>query len=131
LWNSLPDHFRTEIASLNSRVFCSTGMGPNVAVLHVDDSNFASGLLNFNFGLCIDLNKNPRGKCLFGLLFKIHTQTLQHKAAFRKKQQVKKIMKSSLELMLYCFIMCRIKIKFSYSYYSYLRQTCVGSSLAS
>jgi hypothetical protein len=25
------------------------GMGPNVAVLHVDDSNFASGLLNFNF----------------------------------------------------------------------------------
>ncbi|CAB9544564.1 hypothetical protein BROOK1789C_1785 [Bathymodiolus brooksi thiotrophic gill symbiont] len=22
-------------------------MGPNVAVLHVDDSNFASGLLNF------------------------------------------------------------------------------------
>ena len=28
--------------------------------------------------------------------------------------------KSSLELMLYCFIMCRIKIKFSYSYsYSY------------
>ena len=27
--------------------------------------------------------------------------------------------KSSLELMLYCFIMCRIKIKFSYSY-SYL-----------
>jgi hypothetical protein len=44
-------------------------------------------------GLCIDLNKNPRGKCLFGLLFKIHTQMLQHKAAFRKKQQVKKIMK--------------------------------------
>jgi hypothetical protein len=37
-------------------------MGPNVAVLHVDDSNFASGLLNF-------------------------------KAAFKKKQQVKKIMK--------------------------------------
>jgi hypothetical protein len=37
LWNSLPDHFRTEIASLNSRVFCSPGMGPNVAVLHVDD----------------------------------------------------------------------------------------------
>jgi hypothetical protein len=37
------------IASLNSRVFCSSGMGPNVAVLHVDDSNFASGLLNFNF----------------------------------------------------------------------------------
>jgi hypothetical protein len=26
-----------EIASLNSRVFCSPGMGPNVAVLHVDD----------------------------------------------------------------------------------------------
>ena len=25
------------IASLNSRVFCSPGMGPNVAVLHVDD----------------------------------------------------------------------------------------------
>jgi hypothetical protein len=49
LWNSLPDHFRTEIVSLNSRVFCSPGMGPNVAVLHVDDSNFASGLLNFNF----------------------------------------------------------------------------------
>jgi hypothetical protein len=63
-------------------------MGPNVAVLHVDDSNFASG-----GGLCIDLNKNPRGKCLFGLLFKIHTQMLQHKAAFKKKQQVKKIMK--------------------------------------
>ena len=38
-----------KIASLNSRVFCSPGMGPNVAVLHVDDSNFASGLLNFNF----------------------------------------------------------------------------------
>ena len=26
-----------KIASLNSRVFCSPGMGPNVAVLHVDD----------------------------------------------------------------------------------------------
>jgi hypothetical protein len=38
-----------KIVSLNSRVFCSPGMGPNVAVLHVDDSNFASGLLNFNF----------------------------------------------------------------------------------
>ena len=25
------------IASLNSRVFCSPGMGPNVAVLRVDD----------------------------------------------------------------------------------------------
>jgi hypothetical protein len=36
-----------KIASLNSRVFCGPGMGPNVAVLH--DSNFASGLLNFNF----------------------------------------------------------------------------------
>ena len=45
LWNSLPDHFRTEIAFLNSRVFCSPGMGPIVAVLHVDDYNFASGLL--------------------------------------------------------------------------------------
>jgi hypothetical protein len=52
-----------KIASLNSRVFCSPGMGSNVAVL------------------------------LFGLLFKIHTQMLQHKATFRKKQQVKKIMK--------------------------------------
>jgi hypothetical protein len=31
LWNSLPDHFRTE----NS--FCSPGMGSNVAVLHVDN----------------------------------------------------------------------------------------------
>jgi hypothetical protein len=40
---------KRELASLNSRVFCSPGMGPNVAVLHVDDSNFASGLLNFNF----------------------------------------------------------------------------------
>jgi hypothetical protein len=56
-------------------------MGPNVAVLHVNDSNFASGLLNL------------RGKCLFGLLFKIHTQMLQHKAAFKTKQQEKKIMK--------------------------------------
>ena len=36
-----------EIASPNSRVFCSPGMGPNVAVLHVDDYNFASGLLIF------------------------------------------------------------------------------------
>jgi hypothetical protein len=26
-----------KIASLNSRVFCSPGMGPNVAVLHIDD----------------------------------------------------------------------------------------------
>jgi hypothetical protein len=26
-----------KIASLNSGVFCSPGMGPNVAVLHVDD----------------------------------------------------------------------------------------------
>jgi hypothetical protein len=26
-----------KIASPNSRVFCSPGMGPNVAVLHVDD----------------------------------------------------------------------------------------------
>jgi hypothetical protein len=26
-----------KIASLNSRVFCSPGMGPNVVVLHVDD----------------------------------------------------------------------------------------------
>ena len=26
-----------KIASLNSRVFCSPGMGSNVAVLHVDD----------------------------------------------------------------------------------------------
>jgi hypothetical protein len=26
-----------KIASLNSRVFCSPGMGPNVAVLHVDN----------------------------------------------------------------------------------------------
>jgi hypothetical protein len=26
-----------KIASLNSRVFCSPGLGPNVAVLHVDD----------------------------------------------------------------------------------------------
>jgi hypothetical protein len=33
-----------KIVSLNSRVFCSPGVGPNVAVLHVDDSNFASGL---------------------------------------------------------------------------------------
>ena len=31
--------------------------------------------------------------------------------------------KSSLELMLYCFIMCRIKIKFSYSY-SYSLKKC-------
>ena len=38
---------RLKIASLNSRVFCSPGMGSNVAVLHVDDQNFASGLLNF------------------------------------------------------------------------------------
>jgi hypothetical protein len=36
-----------KIASLNSRVFCSPGMDSNVAVLHVDDLNFASGLLNF------------------------------------------------------------------------------------
>jgi hypothetical protein len=35
--------------------------------------------------LILDLNKNPRGKCLFGLLFKIHTQILQHKAAFKKE----------------------------------------------
>ena len=41
LWNSLPDHFRTE----NS----FSGMGQNVAVLHVDDYNFASGLLIFFF----------------------------------------------------------------------------------
>jgi hypothetical protein len=37
-------------------------------------------------GLCIDLNKNPRGKCRFGLLFKIHTQMLQHKAAGKKNK---------------------------------------------
>ena len=51
LWNSLPDHFRTEnsFSQFKSQVFCSPGMGPNVAVLHVNDSNFASGLLNFNF----------------------------------------------------------------------------------
>ena len=41
-------------------------------------------------GLCIDLNKNPRGKCLFGLLFKIHTQMLQHKATFKKEAAGKK-----------------------------------------
>jgi hypothetical protein len=35
------------IAFLNSRVFCSPGMGPNVAVLHVDDYNFAFALLIF------------------------------------------------------------------------------------
>ena len=29
------------------------------------------------------------------------------------------LVKSSLELMLYCFIMCRIKIKFSYLILSY------------
>jgi hypothetical protein len=41
---------RLKIASLNSRVFCTPGMGPNVAVLHVDDYNFASGLpIFFNF----------------------------------------------------------------------------------
>jgi hypothetical protein len=40
-----------KIASLNSRVFCSHGMGQNVAVLHVDDYNFASGLLIFLFFL--------------------------------------------------------------------------------
>jgi hypothetical protein len=33
-----------KIAFLNSRVFCGPGIGPNVAVLHVD-YNFASGLL--------------------------------------------------------------------------------------
>ena len=33
-----------KIASLNSRVFCSPGMGPNVAVLHVDDYNSCSDL---------------------------------------------------------------------------------------
>jgi hypothetical protein len=38
----------------------------------------------------IDLNKNPRGKCLFGLLFKIHTQMLQLKAAFEKEAAGKK-----------------------------------------
>jgi hypothetical protein len=37
------------------------------------------------------MNKNPRGKCLFGLLFKIHTQMLQHKAAFKKEAAGKKI----------------------------------------
>jgi hypothetical protein len=31
-----------KIASLNSRVFCSPGMGPNVAVLHVDLHKAAS-----------------------------------------------------------------------------------------
>jgi hypothetical protein len=41
-------------------------------------------------GLCIDLNKNPRGKRLFGLLFKIHTQMLQHKAAVKKEAAVKR-----------------------------------------
>jgi hypothetical protein len=41
-------------------------MGLNVAVLHVNDSYFASGLFNL---------------------------MLQHKAAFKTKQQVKKIMK--------------------------------------
>jgi hypothetical protein len=40
--------------------------------------------------LCIDLNKKPRGKCLFGLLFKIHIQMLQHKAAFKKEAAGKK-----------------------------------------
>jgi hypothetical protein len=98
-------------------------MGPNVTVPHVDDYNFASGLLIFFFnylfalqfflvwlenslffdflvktvlqatrkgGLCIDLNKNPHGKRLFGLLFKIHTQMLQHKAAVKKEATVKR-----------------------------------------
>jgi hypothetical protein len=36
------------------------------------------------------MNKNPRGKCLFGLLFKIHTQMLKHKAAFKKEAAGKK-----------------------------------------
>jgi hypothetical protein len=35
-------------------------------------------------------NNNPCGKCLFGLLFKIHTQMLQHKAAFKKEAAGKK-----------------------------------------
>jgi hypothetical protein len=77
-----------KIASLNSRVFCSPGMGPNVTV--------------------IDLNKNPRGKCLFGLLFKIHTQMLQPKAAFKKeaagKKKNKKIILNTLFLFFYFFI---------------------------
>ena len=42
-----------KIAFLNWRVFCSPRMGPNVAVLHVDDNvddnNFASGLLIYFF----------------------------------------------------------------------------------
>jgi hypothetical protein len=52
-----------------------------------------SDLLHLHCGTASQIIKNPRGKCLFGLLFKIHTQMLQHKAAFKKKQQVKKIMK--------------------------------------
>ena len=39
----------------------------------------------------MDLNKNPRGKYLFGLLFKVHTQMLQHKAAVKKEAACKKI----------------------------------------
>ena len=38
LWNSLPDHFRTENSL--SKLLCSPGMGSNVAVLHVDDYIF-------------------------------------------------------------------------------------------
>ena len=45
-----------KIAFLNSSLFFSPGMGPNVAVLHVDHYSFASGLLIFfNFLILIFL----------------------------------------------------------------------------
>jgi hypothetical protein len=58
------------IASLNSRVFCSPGMGPNIAVLHVDDSNFASGLLiSVNCQISYQLLKFKGLKSTFLLTF--------------------------------------------------------------
>jgi hypothetical protein len=86
-----------QLASLNSRVFSSPGMGPNVAVLHVDDYNFTSGLLIFLFflffnyfsfsccfffkccfmleHLCVDLEQEFKEALATWVLVQIYTQS--------------------------------------------------------
>ena len=49
LWNSLQDHFRTEHSFSQFKSLLQSWNGPKCPVLHVDDYNFASGLLLFFF----------------------------------------------------------------------------------
>ena len=54
----------------------------------------------------------------------IYFNVVWHRLLFvkiiKQTEEMVKMVKSSLELMLYCFIMCRIQIKFSYLILSYV-----------